>query len=840
MKKLFVHGSGNEFIGRSLRVGSFQITIENIIAEGGFSMVFLGRISSGQKVALKRMFVNDEEDLKVCQKEIAIMKKLSGHKNIVRLYDAAINKIPNNLHVFEVLVLMEYCKAGHVVQLMNSKISSGFTQNEVMSIFCDVVEALSTLHQSSIPIIHRDLKVENILLSNTGSYVLCDFGSATTSILEPNNPTQRKKIEEEISRYTTLSYRSPEMVNLFNGKSIGLPSDIWALGCILYNLCFFDLPFGESSLAIQTGELTIPDNSQYADELHCLIRYMLEPDVEKRPDIFQVAHFSFKLMNRSNPVENTLASSIPTDLIKPLTRSQAEKRKDLMKIRDAKNRTSDVDQTSVKETSIAPRRRPQGRVSLTPNTTRPTSVLQPSGKSQLQSSGINVGSGYQQAPISSAPNTDPKIYKNLVGNTQVQNELIEVSSNQQASQDLQNQKFVGIDSNLLLKQTQIAEQSHTIAQCILNVRNKLYINKQKQIVLQQQAVQQPALYSFIQPKLLQLKQEEAELIKNFQMTTTKYQHLQTLSDQIKQTLLANSNERNNNPIVNNPSQPSQNQVHLSQQDQINLVSKSNPHPPLESKLSSNVVRNVYPQMKTHRRVQSDVTRRTITSKSSSIESENSLQKSSSLAPQLQMWNPFQSDTFQPERFNQADSRQQNTSDQEFDDFLTLRVPQQVEDRKEDVELTTNGLKQNQQLTSSSTSDGTLFAVVGYSSLDTKDQAKSFSSIQTKDQTAPNPQPTSSTNPFDSAPFPSTKPLSKDIFGSSPFLPVTHESAFNDDFRPENDHLYSSSCKDSWIEDKLRDKKRSSSESSGYSQTNRNEDNPFTKDLFGLTPFSPST
>jgi len=115
--------------------------------------------------------------------------------------------------------------------------------------------------------------------------------------------------------------------------------------------------------------------------------------------------------------------------------------------------------------------------------------------------------------------------------------------------------------------------------------------------------------------------------------------------------------------------------------------------------------------------------RTITSKSSSIESENSLQKSSSLAPQLQMWNPFQSDTFQPERLNQPDSRQQNTSDQEFDDFLTLRVPQQVEDRKEDVELTTNGLKQNQQLTSSSTSDGTLFAVVGYSSLDTKDQGK---------------------------------------------------------------------------------------------------------------------
>jgi len=44
-----------------------------------------------------------------------------------------------------------------------------------------------------------------------------------------------------------------------------------ALGCLLYKICFFDLPFGESTLSIQNGEFTIPDDSKFSNDIHCLI-----------------------------------------------------------------------------------------------------------------------------------------------------------------------------------------------------------------------------------------------------------------------------------------------------------------------------------------------------------------------------------------------------------------------------------------------------------------------------------------------------------------------------------------------------------------------------------------
>jgi AP2-associated kinase len=112
--------------------------------------------------------------------------------------------------------------------------------------------------------------VENILLTDAGHYVLCDFGSATGKVLSP--PTHGvAAVEDEIKKYTTLSYRAPEMVDMYSGRPITTKADIWALGCLLYKLCFFTLPFGESSLAIQSGQFTIPDTSRYSRGLHCLM-----------------------------------------------------------------------------------------------------------------------------------------------------------------------------------------------------------------------------------------------------------------------------------------------------------------------------------------------------------------------------------------------------------------------------------------------------------------------------------------------------------------------------------------------------------------------------------------
>ncbi|KAJ8347095.1 hypothetical protein SKAU_G00284960 [Synaphobranchus kaupii] len=248
---------------------------------------------------------------------------------------------------------MEFCRGGQVVNLMNQHLQSGFSEPEVLNIFCDTCEAMAQLHQRKPPIIHRDLKVENILLHDKGHYVLCDFGSATNTFQNPQIEGVTV-VEDEIKKYTTLSYRAPEMVNLYSGKIITTKADVWALGCLLYKLCYFTHPFGESQVAICDGSFTIPDNSRYSQDMHCLIRYMLEPDPDRRPDIYQVSHFAFRLARRDCPVHNMQNSPIPAKLPEPIRASEAAAKKC-----QSQNKPRLTDRITTTETSITPRQRPK-------------------------------------------------------------------------------------------------------------------------------------------------------------------------------------------------------------------------------------------------------------------------------------------------------------------------------------------------------------------------------------------------------------------------------------------------------------------------------------------------
>uniref|UniRef100_A0A673JRV1 BMP-2-inducible protein kinase-like n=1 Tax=Sinocyclocheilus rhinocerous TaxID=307959 RepID=A0A673JRV1_9TELE len=361
-------------------------------------MVFLARTHSGVRCALKRMYVNNVHDLNIFKREITIMKELSGHKNIVRYLDSTTNAVGDS--VWEVLILMEYCKAGQVVKQMNQRLHVGFTEAEVLNIFCDACEAVARLHQCKTPIIHRDLKVENILLNDQGNYVLCDFGSATHKVLLPHKDGITA-VEDEIKKYTTLSYRAPEMINLYQGKAITTKADIWALGCLLYKLCFFTLPFGESQVAICDGTFAVPDGSKFSSKLHCLIRYMLEPDQEKRPDIYQVSYFAFRLPGKECPVPNLFNSPLPTSLPEPLTASDIAAKKSLTKARI-------TDSVGPTETSIAPRQRPKAansNVLPLPSSVTPVKMTVSSGTvSNGQKASGNGQQSAAQMPNSSQQN----------------------------------------------------------------------------------------------------------------------------------------------------------------------------------------------------------------------------------------------------------------------------------------------------------------------------------------------------------------------------------------------------------------------------------------------------
>nr|XP_023024483.1 uncharacterized protein LOC111512577 [Leptinotarsa decemlineata] len=273
----------NNYVGKVFTVGRQTVTVEDILAEGGFAIVYSVKANNGCRYALKRMYVNNEQDLNVAKREIQIASSLSGHKNIIGYVDSSLTATGGG--VYEVLLLMPFCQE-NVFGMMKARGKANFTENEVLTIFCDICEAVSRLHHCKTPIIHRDLK---------------------------------------------------------------------ALGCLLYKLCFFTLPFGESTLAIQSGNFCIPDNSRYSKGLHQLIRFMLEPDPDKRPDIYQVSCIAFQLIGRENPVKNLMKTPIPTLDEIPIPPMESELKKTQIK---SINKTPSA--PIIESTSVMPRQRPKG------------------------------------------------------------------------------------------------------------------------------------------------------------------------------------------------------------------------------------------------------------------------------------------------------------------------------------------------------------------------------------------------------------------------------------------------------------------------------------------------
>ncbi|KAG0321840.1 hypothetical protein BG000_003093 [Podila horticola] len=298
--------------GTTIQLGKYAVVIDRYIAEGGFAHVYVATpVGGGYPLVVKRIAAPDKERLAIVNSEIETMKQLGKHKNIVEYMDSCMGKLEGG--GYEVLILMEYCGGGPVIDLMNRRLQHRLTEPEILKIFSNVCEAVAYMHYSDPPILHRDIKVENIILSNN-DYKLCDFGSATTNILRgdniPRNVKDIQLLEEEINNHTTLQYRAPEMLDLYMRKGIDEKIDIWALGVLLYKLCYYTTPFEEQGqLAILNVRYTIPDHPQFSPALIGLFQSMLKEDPRQRPNIYQVMKATSALRGLPCPIHNLSATA---------------------------------------------------------------------------------------------------------------------------------------------------------------------------------------------------------------------------------------------------------------------------------------------------------------------------------------------------------------------------------------------------------------------------------------------------------------------------------------------------------------------------------------------------
>lgn len=116
---------------------------------------------------------------------------------------------------------MEFCAGGGIIDLLNSRLQHRLSEQEILQIFVDVCEGVAKMHSlRPKPLVHRDLKVENILQAGTNTFKLCDFGSAAYPKPPPTNLHEIKEVELDINTHTTMQYRSPEMVDVYQRRPI--------------------------------------------------------------------------------------------------------------------------------------------------------------------------------------------------------------------------------------------------------------------------------------------------------------------------------------------------------------------------------------------------------------------------------------------------------------------------------------------------------------------------------------------------------------------------------------------------------------------------------------------
>ncbi|KAJ9148767.1 Kinase-like protein [Coniochaeta hoffmannii] len=246
----------DEFSNKDLKsVGNY--TLGRLIGKGSFGKVYLAthKLTNGSKVVLKSANKGDSN----LAREIHHHRQFV-HPHIARLYEVIVTETL-------VWLVLEYCPGD---ELYNYLVKHGrLPVDKVQRIFTQLVGAVSYVHQQSC--VHRDLKLENILLDKHENVKLCDFGF-TREYEGKANYLQ--------TFCGTICYSAPEMLR--GEKYAGEKVDVWSLGVILYALLTGELPFDDDDDAV-TRNLILTGEPKYPDYIPEDALALLKRLLSKRP-----------------------------------------------------------------------------------------------------------------------------------------------------------------------------------------------------------------------------------------------------------------------------------------------------------------------------------------------------------------------------------------------------------------------------------------------------------------------------------------------------------------------------------------------------------------------------
>lgn len=259
-----------------MSLNDFEILAK--IGEGTYSTVYKARrLSDNQIYAIKKVKIQtlSEKEKKNALCEIRIMASIN-HPNVIAYKEAFFDQSDNCL-----CLIMEYADSGDLWQKIQRCIKRSARINEklIWSIFIQITRGLKALHELNI--LHRDLKSANVFLNKDGSVKIGDM-----------NVSKIAKDGFLRTQTGTPYYASPEVWKdtKYNNKS-----DIWSLGCVLYESITLRPPFRAKDMEDLYEKVIVgqydPIPKNYSKELSFVIKHLLNTNPTLRPSCSEILNF---------------------------------------------------------------------------------------------------------------------------------------------------------------------------------------------------------------------------------------------------------------------------------------------------------------------------------------------------------------------------------------------------------------------------------------------------------------------------------------------------------------------------------------------------------------------
>ena len=213
--------------------------------------------------------------LYLIKEEIAIMKKLN-HQNLVSLIEVLDDPSEDSLYM-----VLEYCKKGVIMKVGVDEKADPYDDDDCRCWFRDLILGIEYLHAQGV--VHRDIKPDNLLLTEDDVLKIVDFGVSEMFSKESEMKTAKSA--------GSPAFLPPELCVAKHGDISGKAADIWSMGITLYCLRYGKIPFEKTAVlelydSIRNDEVAIDANDR--EEFKDLMRRILEKNPAKRINISEL------------------------------------------------------------------------------------------------------------------------------------------------------------------------------------------------------------------------------------------------------------------------------------------------------------------------------------------------------------------------------------------------------------------------------------------------------------------------------------------------------------------------------------------------------------------------